>query len=166
GADALVVGAGLPLDLPDLAKDFPKATLVPILSDARGVQLLVRKWEKKGRLPDAIVIEHPRLAGGHLGAARVSDLKDRRFDFDVVLPEVQEFFKKSGFEKEIPLIAAGGIHCREDIKRLQGLGAAAVQLGTAFAVTCESDASLAFKQVLAGAKPEDLVEFTSVAGLP
>jgi nitronate monooxygenase len=25
---------------------------------------------RKGRLPDAIVIEHPRLAGGHLGAAR------------------------------------------------------------------------------------------------
>jgi nitronate monooxygenase len=166
GADALVVGAGLPLDLPDLAKDFPKATLVPILSDARGVQLLVRKWEKKGRLPDAIVIEHPRLAGGHLGAGKLSDINDRRFEFDVVLPEVLEFFRKSGFEREIPLIAAGGISSREDIRRLQGLGAAAVQLGTAFAVTCESDASLAFKQVLAGARPEDLVEFTSVAGLP
>jgi nitronate monooxygenase len=166
GADALVVGAGLPLDLPELAKDFPKATLVPILSDARGVQLLVRKWEKKGRLPDAIVIEHPRLAGGHLGAAKVGDLGDRRFDFDIVLPEVREFFRKSGLEKEIPLIAAGGISCREDIRHLQALGASAVQLGTAFAVTCESDASLAFKQVLAGAKPEDLVEFTSVAGLP
>jgi nitronate monooxygenase len=166
GADALVVGAGLPLDLPDLARDFPKATLVPILSDARGVQLLVRKWEKKGRLPDAIVIEHPRLAGGHLGAAKVSDLGDRRFDFDIVLPEVREFFRKSGFEKEIPLIVAGGISCREDIRHLQALGATAVQLGTAFAVTCESDASLAFKQVLAGARPEDLVEFTSVAGLP
>jgi nitronate monooxygenase len=166
GADALVVGAGLPLDLPELAKDFPKATLVPILSDARGVQLLVRKWEKKGRLPDAIVIEHPRLAGGHLGAAKVADLKDPRFEFEVVLPEVREFFRKSGYEKDIPLIAAGGISCREDIQRLQGLGAAAVQLGTAFAVSCESDASLAFKQVLAGARPEDLVEFTSVAGLP
>ena len=31
GADALVVGAGLPLDLPELAKDFPKAALIPIL---------------------------------------------------------------------------------------------------------------------------------------
>ncbi|NBX90739.1 MAG: nitronate monooxygenase, partial [Betaproteobacteria bacterium] len=41
GADAVVVGAGLPLDLPELAKDFPKVALVPILSDARGVQLLV-----------------------------------------------------------------------------------------------------------------------------
>ena len=164
GADALVVGAGLPLDLPDLARDFPHVGLIPILSDARGVQLLVRKWDKKGRLPDAIVIEHPRYAGGHLGAARVADLRDRRFDFDVVLPEVREFFARTGLD--IPLVAAGGIGTQEDIRRLQRLGAAAVQLGTAFAVTAESDASLAFKEVLAGAQPEDLVEFTSVAGLP
>ena len=166
GADALVVGAGLPLDLPELARDFPHVALIPILSDARGVQLLVRKWEKKGRLPDAIVIEHPRLAGGHLGAARVADLQDRRFDFDVVLPEVQAFFRQAGLEGRIPLIAAGGIASRADILRVQGLGAAAAQLGTAFAVTCESDASQAFKEVLAGARPEDIVEFTSVAGLP
>jgi nitronate monooxygenase len=166
GADALAVGAGLPLDLPELARDFPQVGLVPILSDARGVQLLVRKWEKKGRLPDAIVIEHPRLAGGHLGAAKVADLQDRRFDFEVVLPEVLAFFRQAGLEGKIPLVAAGGISTREDILRLQGLGAAAVQLGTAFAVTCESDASEAFKEVLAGARPEDLVEFTSVAGLP
>jgi nitronate monooxygenase len=31
---------------------------------------MVKKWERKKRLPDAIVIEHPRLAGGHLGAAK------------------------------------------------------------------------------------------------
>jgi len=165
-ADALVVGAGLPLDLPELAKDFPKAALIPILSDARGVQLLVRKWQKKGRLPDAIVIEHPGLAGGHLGAAKVADLHDKRFDFEVVIPQVLEFFKTSGIEGEIPLIAAGGINCREDILRLQALGASAVQLGTAFAVTQECDADPAFKKVLADAKPEDLVEFISVAGLP
>lgn len=164
GADALVVGAGLPLDLPDLARDHPQVALIPILSDARGIQLLVRKWEKKGRLPDAIVIEHPGLAGGHLGAAKVADLGDRRFDFDVVLPEVLEFFGKAGLA--IPLIAAGGIRAQDDIRRLQALGAAAVQLGTAFAVTTECDASVAFKEVLAGAGPEDLVEFTSVAGLP
>ena len=143
GVDAVVVGAGLPLDLPELAKNYPNAALIPILSDARGVQLLVRKWEKKGRLPDAIVIEHPRLAGGHLGAAKVADLQDTRFDFDVVLPQVLEFFKASGLEGKIPLIAAGGISSREDIARLQALGAAAVQLGTAFAVTQECDAALA-----------------------
>ncbi|MEZ5647086.1 MAG: nitronate monooxygenase family protein [Burkholderiaceae bacterium] len=166
GADAVVVGAGLPLDLPDLAQDHPGTALIPILSDARGVQLLVRKWEKKGRLPDAIVIEHPRLAGGHLGAAKVADLNDTRFDFENVIPAVLEFFRSAGIEREIPLIAAGGIGSREDILRLQGLGASAVQLGTAFAVTEECDADPVFKQVLAEARPEDIVEFISVAGLP
>ncbi len=166
GIDALVVGAGLPLDLPDLAREQPNTLLVPILSDARGVQLLVRKWEKKGRLPDAIVIEHPRLAGGHLGAAKVADLQDRRFDFEVVIPEVLAFFRSAGLEREIPLIAAGGVYSREDLVRLQALGASAVQMGTAFAVTQECDADPQFKRILADAHPADLVEFVSVAGLP
>lgn len=166
GVDALVVGAGLPLDLPELARDYPDTALIPILSDARGVQLLLRKWEKKGRLPDAIVIEHPRLAGGHLGAAKVADLNDSRFDFDQVIGPVLQFFEESGYSKEIPLIAAGGISSLDDIQRLQCLGYAAVQLGTAFAVTRESDAAPAFKATLANARPEDVVEFVSVAGLP
>jgi nitronate monooxygenase len=166
GIDAVVVGAGLPLDLPELGREFPKVALIPILSDCRGVQLIVRKWEKKGRLPDAIVIENPRLAGGHLGAAKVADLNDHRFDFEVVLPEVMAFFRSAGLEGRIPLVAAGGISSLDDIRRLQGLGAAAVQLGTAFAVTTECDASPEFKRVLAQARPEDIVQFTSVAGLP
>jgi nitronate monooxygenase len=166
GIDAVVVGAGLPLDLPDLAQDHPQALLVPILSDARGVQLLVRKWERRKRLPDAIVIEHPRLAGGHLGAAKIADLADPRFDFENVIPQSLAFLRAAGIEKEIPLIAAGGIRSHEDIARVQALGAAAVQIGTPFAVTLESDAHAEFKRVLAQARDEDLVEFTSVAGLP
>ena len=166
GIDALVVGAGLPLDLPDLASDYPGVLLVPILSDARGVQLLVRKWERKKRMPDAIVIEHPRFAGGHLGAARVADLADTRFDFENVTPQTLEFLRSAGLESRVPLIAAGGIRCHADIARLQGLGAAAVQLGTPFAVTLECDAHVDFKRVLAEASDDELVEFTSVAGLP
>lgn len=166
GANALVVGAGLPLDLPELTKDHPEVALIPILSDARGVQLLVRKWEKKGRIPDAIIIENPRLAGGHLGAAKVADLRDSRFEFDVAIPQILEFFKASGLEHQIPLIAAGGINSHAEILRLQKLGASGVQLGTAFAVTEECDASQVFKEILAQAKPQDIVEFVSVAGLP
>lgn len=166
GIDAVVVGAGLPLDLPDLARDHPKVLLVPILSDARGVQLVVRKWERKQRMPDAIVIEHPRLAGGHLGAAKVADLKDPRFDFENVIPQALAFLRAAGLEGAVPLIAAGGIRRFEDIARVQALGAAAVQLGTPFAVTVECDADVEFKRVLAQARDEDLVEFTSVAGLP
>jgi nitronate monooxygenase len=166
GIDAVVVGAGLPLDLPDLAHEHPRALLVPILSDARGVQLLVRKWERRKRRPDAIVIEHPRLAGGHLGAAKIADLNDPRFEFENVIPQVVEFLRSAGLEQEVPVIAAGGVRCHADIARLQGLGAAAVQLGTPFAVTLECDAHPEFKRVLAQARETDMVEFTSVAGLP
>ena len=41
-----------------------------------------------------------------------------------------------------------------------------MQLGTPFAVTLEGDAHPEFKRVLATARDEDMVEFTSVAGLP
>lgn len=166
GIDAVVVGAGLPLDLPDLAREHPKAALIPILSDARGVQLVVRKWERKKRLPDAIIIEHPGLAGGHLGAAKVADLHDPRFDFENAIPQSRAFLRSAGIESEVPLIAAGGIRSLQDIARLQGLGAAAAQLGTPFAVTLEGDAHPEFKRVLAQASDEQMVEFTSVAGLP
>ncbi len=165
GIDAVVVGAGLPLDLPDLAKDHPKAALIPILSDARGVQLVVKKWERKKRMPNAIVIEHPRLAGGHLGAAKIADLNDPRFDFENVIPQAITFLRSAGLE-HVPLIVAGGIRSFEDIARVQALGAAAVQLGTPFAVTQEGDAHPEFKRILAQGKEEDMLEFTSVAGLP
>ena len=42
GADAIVMGAGLPLDLPDMTADYPKVALVPILSEARGVAAVAR----------------------------------------------------------------------------------------------------------------------------
>ena len=166
GIDAVVVGAGLPLDLPDLAREHPKAALIPILSDARGVQLVVRKWERKQRVPDAIVLENPGWAGGHLGAAKVADVGDSRFDFERVIPETLAYLRSAGLEDQVPVIAAGGLRTHDDIRRMQSLGAAAVQFGTAFAVTEECDAAEAFKHVLADASDDDLVEFTSVAGLP
>jgi nitronate monooxygenase len=166
GIDAVVVGAGLPLDLPDLTADFPKVALIPILSDARGIALVLKKWERKGRLPDAIVIEHPKHAGGHLGAARIEELADARFEFENVIPEARAALRAFGAEDRVPLIAAGGINTPQRVRELIALGAAAVQLGTAFAVTEEGDAHPEFKRVLAGAQPEDIVEFISVAGLP
>ncbi|MCL2871747.1 MAG: nitronate monooxygenase family protein [Betaproteobacteria bacterium] len=167
GADAIVMGAGLPLDLPDLVDEKPNIGLIPILSDARGIQLVIKKWMRKGRLPDAVVIEHPRYAAGHLGAAKVEDLNDPRFDFEQVLPATHEFFRNEGIgEKDIPLIVAGGINSHNRVRQLVDMGASGVQLGTAFAVTQEGDAAESFKQVLLNAKPEEVVEFISVAGLP
>lgn len=167
GAQAIVMGAGLPLDLPDLVVDFPKVALIPILSDARGVAIVIKKWMRKGRLPDAVVIEHPRYAGGHLGATRLEEVDDARFDFSTVLPTVRALLTELGIEPErIPLIPAGGINGPDQISRLLALGASAVQLGTPFAVTEEGDAHPNFKKVLAEARPEDIVTFMSVAGFP
>ena len=167
GADAVVMGAGLPLDLPELCADFPDVALIPILSDARGIALVVKKWARKGRLPDAVVIEHPKHAGGHLGAARVEDLGDARFDFERVVPETLAFFRAEGIDAgRVPLICAGGVDSHQRIRDILDLGASGVQLGTAFAVTTEGDASPEFKAVLANAEPQDIVEFVSVAGLP
>jgi nitronate monooxygenase len=167
GAHAIVMGAGLPLDLPEMTADFPGVALVPILSEARAVAVVLRKWMRKQRLPDAIVIEHPRYAGGHLGATRLSEVRDPRFDFAPVIEAVLALFRELGVERErIPIIAAGGIHSHEQVRELLALGASAVQLGTPFAVCAEGDAHPEFKRVLAEAKREDLVEFMSVAGLP
>ncbi|MDR2164264.1 MAG: nitronate monooxygenase family protein [Zoogloeaceae bacterium] len=167
GADAIVMGAGLPLDLPELTVEFPHVALLPILSDVRGVNLILKKWMRKGRLPDAIVIEHPAYAGGHLGAVKKEEIGDARFDFNQVIPGVFQVFKELGLESEnIPLIPAGGINSHARIKAMFALGASAVQIGTPFAVTEESDAHPEFKKVLIEAKQEDVVEFMSCAGLP
>ncbi|GAB3554452.1 nitronate monooxygenase family protein [Noviherbaspirillum agri] len=167
GIDAVVVGAGLPLDLPELTTEHPNVALVPILSDVRGISLIMKKWMRKNRLPDAIVIENPKFAAGHLGAAKAEDVNNPNFAFPAVLEGTQELFKELGIERErIPLITAGGVHTHEQVQELFAMGADAVQLGTAFAVTEEGDAHINFKKVLAEAKPEDIVTFMSVAGLP
>ena len=168
GAHAIVMGAGLPLDLPDMTENHPDVALLPILSESRGIGIVLKRWMKKNRLPDAIVIEHPAHAAGHLGAATVAGLDDGRFEFSRVLEETFELFKKLDLEREkIPLILAGGMANFQKISvALKDWGASAVQIGTAFAVTREGDAHINFKKTLAGAEGEQIVEFMSVAGLP
>jgi nitronate monooxygenase len=167
GVHAVVMGAGLPFELPDLTRDFPHVALLPILSDVRGVSIVLRKWMRKHRLPDAIVIEHPRYAGGHLGATRPQEINDPRFDFEPVVAGIFALFRELELESEdIPIVLAGGINSHEKVRRALALGASAVQVGTPFAVTQEGDAHLNFKRVLANALPEDIVTFMSVAGLP
>lgn len=167
GAHAVVVGAGLPLDLPELTAEHPNVALIPILSDARGIGLVLKKWMRKQRLPDAIVIENPRYAAGHLGAPTLDSVADAHFAFPEVIEGTLALFKTLGLESEkIPLIAAGGIHTHEQVQELFALSASAVQLGTPFAVTEEGDAHPNFKQVLVEATRDDIVTFMSVAGLP
>ncbi|MDH2051913.1 NAD(P)H-dependent flavin oxidoreductase [Achromobacter marplatensis] len=167
GAQAIVMGAGLPMDLPEMTADFPKVALVPILSEARGVAVVLKKWMKKGKLADAVVIEHPGHAGGHLGAARLDDIHHERFDFQRVLTECHALFDELQLGQDAPrLIVAGGVGSHDQVRHWLDNGADGVQVGTAFAVTREGDAHENFKRVLMDADPSELAEFTSVAGLP
>jgi nitronate monooxygenase len=165
GANAIIMGAGLPFELPDLTKDYPDVALIPILSEERGVRAVLKRWLRKGVLPDAIVLEHPRYAGGHLGAPKPEDINDPRFDFKRILAEIPKVFEALNIAP-IPLIPAGGINSFEKIKELFSWGASGVQIGTPFAVTEEGDAHPNFKKVLLEAKPEEIVTFMSTAGLP
>jgi nitronate monooxygenase len=165
GANAIIMGAGLPFDLPDMVKGYDDVALIPILSEERGVRAVLKRWLRKGRVPDAIVLEHPRFAGGHLGAPDPKDIDNPRFDFKRVLLEVRRVFEKLNLDG-VPLIPAGGINSFKKIKEMFGMGADGVQIGTPFAVTEEGDAHPNFKKVLLNAKPEDIVTFLSTAGLP
>src|SRR5690625_4351209 len=166
GADAIVVGAGLPLDLPELTRDFPEVALIPILSDARGVRVVMRRWARHGVKHEAIVIENPNVAAGHLGVTDAKDIDSALYAFEHVIAEVKDCLSSLGLDPQaIPIIAAGGIYQPEQVRHLLDLGASGVQLGTAFAVTTEGDAHLQFKQVLAQAQPDDIVTFNSVVGI-
>ena len=115
GCDAIISGAGLPLDLPKYAKG--KALLAPIVSSGKAARLIAKVWEKRYQYtPDFVVIEGSK-AGGHLGfkkedllAGTCQKLEDILEDVKKELAPFQEKFKKS-----IPIFVAGGIDCGKKI---------------------------------------------------
>lgn len=168
GVDFIVTGAGLPTDLPDLAKGYPDVALIPIVSSARGARAITRDWMMhRGRIPDAIIIEEPATAGGHLGLSRSQTIVDI-YNEDLLLvnaiPETKRWLEQKGLD--IPLIAAGGIWDREDIDRMLDLGARGIQMGTRFVCTEESGASEEFMQKYLEAEKGDIVYTVSPVGYP
>ncbi len=162
GANIIITGAGLPLTMPDAAKDFPDVALVPIVSTAKALRIICRRWEKTHkRLPDAVIVEGP-LSGGHQGF-KYEDCFKPENQLEAILPPIVEEAKKWG---NIPVIAAGGIWDRDDIIKMLKLGADGVQMGTRFIGTYECDASDEFKQVILNAKEEDIKLFKSPVGYP
>jgi len=151
GADMIISGAGLPLRLPSLAKSNHTA-LVPIVSSARALRLICKKWEKLGYRPDAVVLEGP-LAGGHLGF-RGEQVDQDEFRLENLLPPVKDAANEHG---GIPVIVAGGIYTHDDIKRFMAMGADGVQMGTRFLGTEESTATEEYKAALVAARKEDII---------
>ena len=162
GADIIITGAGLPLTMPEAAKDYPDVALVPIVSTAKALRILCRRWKKThNRLPDAVVVEGP-LSGGHQGF-KYDECFVKENQLEAILPPVIEEAKAWG---DIPVIAAGGIWDKKDIEKMLSLGASAVQMGTRFIGTVECDASDVMKQMIIDAKEEDIKLFKSPVGYP
>ncbi|PPT06327.1 Enoyl-[acyl-carrier-protein] reductase [Geitlerinema sp. FC II] len=164
GANLIVAGAGLPMNLPSLTQDYPDVALAPIISSTRAAKLIYRKWKRQGRVPDAFIVENPRTAGGHLGAS-AEELDDRQLDTEYVVPELVEYVKTE-LQEDIRVIAAGGVWDRSDIDRFLSLGANGVQMGTRFITTHECDADLRYKEAHLKARSEDVVLVPSPVGLP
>ena len=69
GADLIVSGAGLPIELPGLVESS-STKIAPIVSTERSAKVILKYWDKKfSRTADLVVIEGPK-AGGHLGFDR------------------------------------------------------------------------------------------------
>jgi nitronate monooxygenase len=150
-ADVIISGAGLPLALPTI-KNPGDTALIPIVSSARALELICKKWERAHYRPDAVVLEGP-LAGGHLGF-RIEDIHLESNRLENLLPPVKEMAIKYG---NIPVVVAGGIYSHDDIVRFLKMGADGVQMGTRFLVTAESSATDAYKQAVINAGEEDII---------
>jgi NAD(P)H-dependent flavin oxidoreductase YrpB (nitropropane dioxygenase family) len=165
GAKVIVCGAGLPMSLPELTADRPDVALVPIASSVRAAQLIARKWHKSyHRLPDAVVVEDPDTAGGHLGE-KMENIGTGDYDQYATVRGVKEFFRNE-YGVDVPVIAAGGVWDRSDLEHALAEGADGVQMASRFVCTEECDASDEFKQKYLDCKKEDIGLIMSPAGLP
>ena len=161
GADIIITGAGLPTNMPEFTQDFPDVALVPIVSTARALKIIIKRWARYGKLPDAVIVEGPK-SGGHQGFTYEQCFMEE-YQLENIVPPVIEEAKKWG---DIPVIAAGGIWTKEDIDKFLDMGCAGVQMATRFIGTFECDASDEFKKVLLNAREEDIKLFKSPVGLP
>lgn len=167
GIDLIISGAGLPMELPKLVAGS-KTKIAPIVSTVKAARVICRFWDHHyQRMPDLVVIEGPK-AGGHLGFSReqLEEFTPETYDQEIrgILAEVKKYADK--YEREIPVVVAGGIFTREDMLHAMELGADGVQMGTRFVTTWECDASEAYKQTYLHAKKEDIVIVDSPVGMP
>ena len=165
--DVIIAGAGLPLDLPSFLKKESVTKLVPIVSSARAARVICEKWKANyDYLPDAVIVEGPK-AGGHLGF-KEEQINDENFTLEKLVPEIVSELKtfEEKYDKQIPLIAAGGIYTGQDIHDILKLGASGVQMGTRFVTTHECDASEGFKQSYLNAEEKDIEIIKSPVGMP
>ena len=163
--DVIFAGAGLPLDLPSYLSKESKTMIVPIVSSSRAAKIICDKWKANyNYLPDALVVEGPK-AGGHLGF-KTEQIEDENYSLEQLIPDVVAVASQYKDEKNIPVVAAGGISTGADIARFMDLGASAVQMASIFVPTEECDAAVEFKQTYINSQENDLKIIQSPVGMP
>ncbi len=167
GIDLVISGAGLPTELPEIAKGS-KTKLVPIVSSLKAASVILKLWDRKNNVtPDAIIIEGPK-AGGHLGFSpeQLQDINDAAYDEEIkdIITLTKDYATKYG--KDIPVIVAGGIQNKQDMEHYFSLGADGIQVATKFVTTNECDADIRYKQAYIDCKEEDIVIVKSPVGMP
>ena len=161
--DLIICGSGLPLDLPKLIKG-KNIKLIPIVSSARALNIIYKKWKQNfSKVPDAVIVEGP-LAGGLLGYSYKDMLEGTAPSLESLITEMVAFVNT--LEEKIPVIAAGGIYDGADIAKFLKLGASGVQMATRFVCTDECDVDIEFKKAYLAAKKEDITIINSPVGLP
>ncbi|EKD24926.1 MAG: oxidoreductase, 2-nitropropane dioxygenase family protein [uncultured bacterium (gcode 4)] len=237
GVDGIVSGAGLPKDLHKLTSEYPDIALVPILSQAKWVGVLIDVWNRpyevkcemksnktttingqkienrewklyqedwaellvktdntgniiivgdreyrydkdmsdntitltkqyEWKIPDAIILEDPSKAGGHLWAIKwkISEVNNPQTTLEVAVPATINVLKEKNID--IPVIAAWWIVTRKDIDRMLALWVKWVQMWSLFLTTEESNAHPDFKNKVINATMEDVGTYNSSAFYP
>ena len=166
GADMIISGAGLPMELPRLAEGSD-VKLAPIVSTEKSAKVILRYWDKKyKRMPDLLVIEGPE-AGGHLGFTE-EQLKEYNGNYDQevirILNLVRQYEEEFGCR--IPTALGGGIENRRQAAHAFSLGVDAIQVATRFVTTEECDADIRYKEAYIQADREDITIVKSPVGMP
>ncbi len=156
GVDVIISGAGLPMNLPEIAKQHERineVALIPIVSSGRALKLVLKRWARYDYVPDAIIVEGP-LAGGHVGWKTREETLQPQFKLELLVQEVLNTLAEQNLN--LPVIAAGGIYTHQDIADYIKFGCAGVQMGTRFLATHESAASEDYKKIIIECKQDDI----------
>lgn len=167
GADIIVSGAGLPVDLPSYVGESNVA-LAPIISTKKAANVILKYWDRKyQRTADVVIIEGP-WAGGHLGFHADEVLSYTRETYAKEVKEILSVVKtyEEKYKKEIYVVLGGGIRTKEDFQYAMSLGVDGVQIGSRFVTTIECDADEKFKMAYVNAKKDDIAIIKSPVGMP
>lgn len=123
--DILAAGAGI-LESGDIQQcgQYPHMELMPIVSSSTAARWIARVAKQIGARIRMFLVELPQFAGGHLGAGSAEEAQNPD-KFDPVV--IREGIRK--FAAHIPVVLAGGIAYRDQIKRALAMGYQGVGIG-------------------------------------